>query len=199
MSGKVRAALIKLILDIIPASVTGTIKSVDESDYTCVVLPSDGGPAYESVRLKASIDNVDGGMVSIPDVNSEVVISPLFNDDHAFFVSRFSKVKKWHLKTVSGKFIEIVDTGGGLIKLNGDSFGGLTKAGATATKIAALEADLNKHKAVVAAIIAAAAAPATPVTTGMLAGFFTGATYTPTPLFTPTTQANLENTNVKHG
>jgi hypothetical protein len=133
---KARQVLIKLILGTIPATITGTVKSVDESDFTCVVTPSRGGPDFEDVRLKVAIDENDAGIVCIPDLNSEVVISCLFNNEHAYYVTRFSKIKKWHLKTVSGRSFEI--TGEGKIKINGDQYGGIPKS----DKISAFMADM---------------------------------------------------------
>ncbi|WP_317899419.1 hypothetical protein [Aurantibacillus circumpalustris] len=120
---KFRKAVIRLILKTIPATITGKVKSVDETDFTCVVTPSRGGPDFESVRLNVAVSDDDSGIVCIPDVDSEVTISCLFNNEHAYQVTRFSKIKKWHLKAVSGRTFEFTDDG--KIKINGDQYGGL--------------------------------------------------------------------------
>lgn len=192
---KARKALIRLILKTIPASITGTVKSVDESDHTCVISPSSGGSDYEGVRLNAVVNDSSLGLVCIPQLNSEVVISPLFNNEHAYFVSRFSTVDKWHLNTVSNGVIDL-DANGNII-LNATTFGGVPKAGAVATKLNVLEAQENAIKVIVSAILAAGtSAPTVPVTNATLAALFLGFNVSP---ITPTVQANLENVKVKHG
>jgi hypothetical protein len=187
--GKLRAALIKLIYDTIPPGITGKVKSVDESDFTCVVTPSNGGPDYEGVRLKSSIDSTNEGMVTIPDVNSEVIICPLMNNDHNYYVSRFSKVKKWYLKTTSGKFIEILDTGA--IKINGSTFGGIPKA-------ANVSLHHNNNTAKINAFIAAFIAWAPVPNDGGAALKLALASAIATTVST-TSASDYENTNVQHG
>lgn len=188
--------MIKLIQETIPGSIVGTVVSVTQApEYTCDVAPVDGGATFHDVRLKVSIDGFDDGQVSIPANNSLVIISPLNQNRDVYYVSRFSKVIKWHLKVDGNGQIEV--DGQGNIKLNGELFGGIGKTGVIAARIAALEARENVLTAIVAAIASAAtAAPGTPVTNLALSGFFA-------PLggssFVPTTQADISNNTVKHG
>lgn len=184
---KVRQALIALIYQTIPPAISGKVKSVDESNFTCVVSPSNGGPAYEDVRLNAAISNDDSGMISIPDVNSEVLIAPIQNNSHAYYVTRFSKVKKWSLKTVSGKFIEIVDTGGGKINVNGDQYGGIPRKSALETLADDIQTAISNAFTAVGAGVSsngpAGAASWNTEITPKIAAF----------------KNNLQNPNVKHG
>lgn len=186
---KFRRVLINLIHKTIPAAISGTIKSVDEDNFTCVVKPFDGGADYQEVRLKVSVDEFDHGVVCIPDVGSEVLISPLFNSDRAYYVSRFSKVKKWHLKTVSGSSIVFDDQGN--VVINGGALGGVTKIDVLVSKINAIEADLNTLKAAFSAWVIV------PADGGAALKTIAAAWYAQT--ITPSTKAQLENTKVKHG
>lgn len=194
-TNKIRKALINLIREVIQGNKIGIVKSVDETKHTCIVEPIGGGVPYYDVRLNTNATSAIDGLVCIPDIDSEVIISPLNNDAHAWFVSKFEKVKKWHLNTVSNGIIELDATGN--IKLNNTTFGGVPKAGTIATKLNVLEAQENALKTIVTAILAAGtSAPTTPVTNGTLAALFTSFNVA---AITPTTQANLENTKVKHG
>jgi hypothetical protein len=123
MGDKFRKALINLIKQYVAGAIPGTIKDVNTDDYTCSVEPSNGTSIYYGVRLKTTINDDDSGIVCIPDIGSQVLISPLFNNENVFYVSRFSKVKKWHLKTVSNSSIEFDSSGN--VNINVDSKGKL--------------------------------------------------------------------------
>lgn len=174
---------------IIPPNITGTVVSVDLSDYTCVVKPTDGSSNFEGVRLKATVDGSTDGLVCEPEVNSIVIISPLFNNEHAFFVSRFSSVKKWHLKVVGGGQIEIDNTG--KIKINGDAFGGIPKAGSVAAKLNILETQLTNLKAAITAWVVASGDGGAALKVSLATWLGQAVAQT--------TQANIESPNVKHG
>jgi hypothetical protein len=170
MSGKFRKVLMNLIKETIPPTITGKVKSVDLQNYTCVVSPSDGGPDYEEVRLKATVDNSVDGIVCEPAVGSEVTMASLFNNEHAYYICRFSKVKKWHLKTVSGTKLELDDKG--FIKFNDGKLGGLPL-------INPLKAELTRLEAKMMAGFAAAGA-AMAVYSGILDGGASAATFSST-------------------
>ena len=196
-SGAARRALIKLIYDTIPPSITGTIVSVDESKMLCEVKPDDGGPNYHDVRLTSATDETSYGMITIPAQNSKIAISPLMNNDHAYFVCKFGKIKKWVLKTDSNVFIDIVPDGGGKVLINGDAFGGVPKVDVVVNKFNTLESFANVLYGISSAIaLAGSSSPAIPVTNATLAAFF--AALVPQ-VITPSTALELENPKVKHG
>lgn len=186
---KFRRVLINLIHKTIPAAIPGKVKSVNEEDFTCVVTPFDDGANYEEVRLKANVDGFDDGMVSIPEVGSSVLISPLFNSDRAYYVSRFSKVKKWHLKTVSGSSLAFDDQGN--VSINGGTLGGIAKIDTLVSKLNAIETDLNTLKTAFATWVIV------PADGGAALKAITAAWYAQT--LSPSTKVQLENTKVKHG
>jgi hypothetical protein len=184
---KIRRALIKLILGTIPQNITGTVVSVDETDHSCVVRPSNGGPDYEGVRLHVSIGNAPAGLIPIPNVNSEVVIAPLYHNSSVYCIVKHGAVKKWRLITVSNGMIDLDENGN--IILNANTFGGVPKSGVIATKLNVLETQENDIKTRVSAILAAGvSSPTTPVTNATLAAFFTGFNVT---AIVNTTQANF--------
>lgn len=179
---KVRKALIKLIRDTVPHSITGTVKSVDFSDYTCVVSPSNGQADYESVRIKPIVDAENVGVILKPAVGSSVVISPLQHNEHAYYVSKFSKVTEVFVKT---------EAGGTGILLNGNQFGGVVKAEVNKQKLNVVETQINQLKTFITTW-----APAPGDGGAALKALLTAWASTSINL---TTTTELENTNVKHG
>lgn len=188
MSDKIRKQLIKLIGETVPDSIIGTVKSVDSNQYTCVVDPIDESPEYYDVRLKATIDNTDAGLVSIPDVDSFVVISPLNGDLNTYYVTKFTIVTKWHIKVKGGAAIELDDQGN--IKCNGGTLGGLPI-------IAQLKAELIRLQTAITTVKAAAGV-AIGVFSTALDGGVSGSTYNTSVNAIPGQNLNgLENTKVK--
>lgn len=187
---KIRRAIINLILETIHGNKVCKVKSVDETTHTCVVEPIGGGVPYYDVRINASATNEVNGLVCIPDIDSEVIISPLNNDAHAWAITKFSKVKKWRLNTVSNGVIEL-DINGNII-LNGGSLGGVPKVNPLLSKINALETSMNQLKTILGVTWIV-----TPNDGGaalkVAASTWAGAS------ITPTTLSDLENTKVKHG
>jgi hypothetical protein len=119
-----REILQRLCKTWIPGSVVGQITAVDGTD-TCTVEPVDGGATLYKVRLRATIDGNDEGVVSIPAVDSFVIVSPINHNDNQLFVSRFSKVESWHVKTENSTSLQVNDDG--TVFLNGNNFGSLIK------------------------------------------------------------------------
>ena len=63
-------------------SVIGTIKSVDKSKRTCVVIPVDGSPEIFGVRYTAT-ESDSGGFIANP-ANGAFVVVTFFDDNNAF-------------------------------------------------------------------------------------------------------------------
>jgi len=123
---KIRKELIRLIKGKATIQVYfATVIAVDESKYTCDVEPNDGGAIDYTVRLKPTIDSDNEGIVTIPEIGSIVLVSTIGNDANFKYVAVFGKVKRYLIKTKANGIIEITE--GGILKLNGDKFGGLTK------------------------------------------------------------------------
>lgn len=70
-----------------------TVVSVDLENYTATVLP-EGEAELDEVRLKAGIDGVVDGIVEVPEVNSDVLISLIGNDPDNAYIAKCSKVQK---------------------------------------------------------------------------------------------------------
>jgi hypothetical protein len=189
MSEAVRRAFKRLIHRTIPAGTfAGVIVAVDENAKTCDVEPSDGSPIYFDVRLKAMITEAvnDEGLTIIPTVGSDVLVSVISKQENNCYISVFSRIDKYLIK-VNGRSIEI--TLDGVLKLNGDSYEGIIKAGE-------LKTQLDKNTAVLSAIQAAfkAWAPVAndggAVLKGLSASFIN---------LSRADLTNIENPNVKHG
>jgi hypothetical protein len=141
MSDQARKAFIALIKETIPGAKVGTIKSVSEQEYTCVVSPVDGGPDYEDVRLRVVIDATDPGIVCIPADDSWVLIAPLFNNPDVYYVNHATHITKWALKVDGGGTFEIDNQGN--VVVNGGQLGGLLKLAATVDHLNKIEQKVN--------------------------------------------------------
>jgi len=187
MSG-IRGALMQQLLQWIPASVVGKVTAV-QAPATCTVEPIDGGAVFYKVRLRGTADGDDSGVYAEPKVDSYVIISPLNHDDTQMWVSRFTEVEKWHVRTNSGSKVEVLANGE--VHLNGDSKGALVVVSDLVTKLNTLENDLNTIKAVFSAW--------TPVPNDGGAALKGAASTWAGQTLTNTTAANIQNTKVKHG
>lgn len=204
---EVRDILMKLCKNWIPGSVVGKVTAVDGTD-TCTVEPVDGGATLYKVRLRSTIDGGDEGEVSIPSFDSYVIVSPLDHNENKLFVSRFSKVESWHVKTENSTSIELKDDGetvvkgdgstitlksDGTVELNGSNFAGLVK-------LQELETNLNQLKTYVETMSAAigpafSAVGASPAASGALGQ----ASYAAATAALSISFQNMENDKVKHG
>jgi hypothetical protein len=136
MSERVRKVLRQFLRDNIPVqSIVATVKEVDETNFTCAVQPIDGGAMIYGVRLKPAIDESDNGLIAIPAVDSDVIIAIANNNSSSSYIS--GKVKTYLIKTEAD----------GIIKLQGDSLGGLVKAEALIERLNNVENDTNALKA----------------------------------------------------
>lgn len=187
---RIRRALINLILGTIPGTIIGKVSNVDMSDYTCTVSPIDGGPDYQNVRLKGAIDSDDAGMVIIPEDNSTVVITPIQNNKHNYYITRYTKVKKYIIKMVGGGKFEMNENGE--IKLNDASLGGIPKASVLATEINSIKQDLSTLKNLIGVVWI-------PVPNDGGAALKTAAATWAAAALTSTSQSAIENAKCKHG
>lgn len=153
MSNEVREILQRNVRNWIPGSTVGQVTAVDGTD-TCTVEPVDGGATLYKVRLRSTIDGNDEGVVSIPSVDSYVIVSPIDHNENKLFVSRFSNVESWHVKTENSTSIELKDDGtteikgdgstitlnnDGTVNLNGSNFGSLIKINEIVDRLNAIE------------------------------------------------------------
>jgi len=166
----------------------GTVVEVDEKNYTCDVDPGDGSPIYHDVRLKAAIDSEEIGLIIIPEVKSDVLVGSIDNDNTYKYITKFGKIKRYLIKTKGGGTFEI--DAKGIVKLNGETFGGLVKVEALTKRINTLEGNYNDLLDALRSISIALA----PTGTYPLAPSF--ATMTS---IVKTKKSDLENENVKHG
>lgn len=72
----------------IPMSVLGTVKSIDESEMSCIVTPIDEGPDFMDVLLMA--ENSTTGLYLKPTIGSLVMITP--QNAETYYVSLFSSI-----------------------------------------------------------------------------------------------------------
>lgn len=128
-----------------------TVVSVDLVEYTAIVLPE--GEAELEVRLKAGIDGVVDGIVEVPEVDSDVLISLIGNDPDNAYIAKCSKVEK--IIMFGGELGGLIKIEAMLAQLN-NRFN-LLKAAAIAgyTAQAAIDgsAGLNAYNAAITALI----------------------------------------------
>jgi len=186
-------------LYMVPASVL----SVDVASRTCTVQTIGGEQSIniEGVQLMASVDD---GFLLIPALNSDVIVS--YSTYYKPFICQFSKLDK--VVIVVGEnnvaieidndkiLAELNDTKfllqDGLTQFNDGSFGGLVKVIQLTQKLNNLEnlvndfiSKYNSHTHILT------------LTTGT--GTAAPTTTTEPATLTPTQQADIENTKVKHG
>lgn len=161
-----------------------SVVSVNESARTCVVTTtsSQASVTIENVQLMASVDD---GFLLIPTIDSTVIVS--YSTHNAPFITLFSSIDKV-LIIVGNTQMKITD---GLVQFNDGSLGGLVKITQLTNKLNNLEnlvndlaAKYNSHTHVLA--LSAGTGTAAPTTT------------TETTVLTPTAQADIEDTTIKH-
>ncbi len=189
MSSEIEKALRKKIRGLIPTqSFIGKVLTVDEANYTCTVMPIDSEAEIFKVRLKATIDNLKKGVISIPAVDSFVIVGLLGNNENSAFVVWCSNIKKYYIVGDGGNTLEFKDDG--TILINGDTCGGLVKVSDLVTRLNSIENTINAHLLKYN----------THLHPG---GTISGSTGVPnvidTDTVTVTVNSNIENTKVKHG
>lgn len=86
-------------------SFAATVKSVNESERTCVLSPADGGPDYLDVRL-SPIEGLNQGFLPIPAVGSHVLAGRLSNPNDTFILV-YGEVTTYKLTCSDGGKIEL--------------------------------------------------------------------------------------------
>jgi len=121
---KKEAELIKKMRELFGTSVQtfpAMVLSVDEAAKTIDVLDQEDNEVF-NVRLKASIDDEQNGVVEIPVVASWVLVGIIGNDENSLFVLMCNDVEK--LVGFIGDTTCSIDTDG--IVIDGGANGGLT-------------------------------------------------------------------------
>lgn len=167
-------------------TIAAKVDAVDEQAYTIDVTPIDEGAEVFDVRLRASLDNKDNGMIQVPKVGSVVLISAINNNWNSAFLSLATELEKLFVKLGDS----ILEVNSKEIIINGGSLGGLIK-------VEELKDQLNKTNQVVQAMMQTFSSwvvvpqdGGAALKTGMtsaLAGKTIG------------NYANIENKKVKHG
>lgn len=89
--GELHKALEDLIHKNIPVTLRACkVDEVDKNDDTIDVTPVDGGPAFNSVKLKAVKNSDNTKMVTYPAVGSNVIIGLIRNNSNNTFVVQYS-------------------------------------------------------------------------------------------------------------
>jgi hypothetical protein len=144
-----------------------TVKTVDNAAKTCYCEPV--GDFADIQNVKLSPNKAIDGIIVFPKVNSKVYVS--FTPDGSAYVSMFSEYDSYHI--------------------GGQSYGGIPKAGDTATRFNNIENEVQALKNVFAAWTPAANDGGAALKTAA-SFWFAGAVST-------TTQAMIESTKTKHG
>jgi hypothetical protein len=196
-------------------TMTGSVVEINLSEFTCDVQPSDGGAVIYDVRLQATIDENENGMIVLPKLNSSVIIAKIGNDDNQWFVVHYTEIDKIIVKSSKFSFeANFTDSGTGVniniedkmkinfdkdnltinasgtITFNGGGNGGLVVANSVSSQLNTVITRVNALQNLVNTFIglynAHVPTPATPMTPIVL-----------TPLVS-TVQGNFENNKVKH-
>ncbi len=163
-------------------SLYGTVKSVNESDRTCVVTPIGDEPDQPEVRLQGDIGSKKG-VVLIPKVGS--VVGVTFVNSVAGFISLYTDIDKVIIEATKEVSIDTVKT-----VFNGGLNGGLINISSLVTKMNILENDLNLIKGIFAGWVP------TPGDGGLV--LKTASTPWSSAAIVPTLQPLIEDTKVKH-
>lgn len=187
MSEKVHKALRRLIdKRQVAQLITGTVVKV--SGHACDVDPDDGGPTLFDVRLKVALNSVQTGFYAIPKNGSRVVLGVIDGDGNKMVVLGVETPEKLIAIADGDASVELLP--GGIVKVNGDSYGGLVK-------VQELRSELQKVTTFLTTIRQAiAAAPVAPNDGG--ASFKASVSTALSSLQLPTYQ-QIESTKVKHG
>lgn len=157
-------------------SLQGTVKSVNLSERTCVVIPTDGSPDVLDVNLEAdSGTSTSKGFFVVPEVGSVVVITFMNKED--------SHITAWtEISQVVAKSTEWI--------FNNGANGGMVKVIENTEKLNNIENKVNSIISFINSHVHTSAAPGSPTTIPV-------PTYTGGNL-TPTQRSDIENEDVKH-
>lgn len=132
-------AAIRAILrqEVKPNILRGKVKSFDATTNTCVVDLLDG-PDLLDVKIKAVANEVASGLVIEPKVNSTVLLAAINGRIEDAVILKYDEIENIQLNAST------------LIKINGESLGGLVKSQVVAETDNALKKELNTLKQKVA-------------------------------------------------
>jgi len=92
-------------------SVMGTVDSVDSSNRTCIVSPSDGSPTLNDVSLEADYDESESkGFYIVPAVGSNVIVT--FKSKDYGYLSAWTEID--NIVAKQGKWVFNDGSNGGL-------------------------------------------------------------------------------------
>lgn len=139
-----RKSIIKLIKESAPfIALTGKVEAVNESNYTCDVLPDNGTGVYYNVRLKAKVDGEAFGFIEIPEINSPVIFLSINNENTTRYIVHCDKVSEYRLMNSSGSKMLLKNDG--TIEINGSNLGGLPTLSGIIQRLNAIENKFNVH------------------------------------------------------
>ena len=155
----------------------GTVKSVDLSERTCIVTPTDGGPDILDVYLEAdSGDSTNKGFFVVPAVGSLVIAT--FTSKEEAFLSAYTEISQVVAK--QGEWV-----------FNGGDNGGLVKVKELTDRINELESLFDQLKTDLSTWIPVATDGGAALKTILTSGYLTKTI--------PNSNINdFENTDVKH-
>lgn len=132
-------AAIRAILkqEVKPTILRGKVKSYDANTNTCVVDLLDG-PDLLDVKIKAVANELANGLVIEPKVNSTVLLAAINGRIEDAIILKYDEVENIQLNAST------------LIKINGESLGGLVKSQVVAATDNTIKGDLNSLKQKVA-------------------------------------------------
>lgn len=170
---------------LVTSTMTGKVVDFDESTYTATVKMNANDLEIDKVRVRSIEGNVSGttlGLFIQPKINSIVQVSVINNDIRQLFISAYSEIEFYKIKTND------------VVELQGNDFGGLIKIDNLKTQ----------YDANIAAIKTAVIAGFTAVDTALnaivpLSGVSVAAFNASAGTITNLNKNSLENTNVKHG
>jgi len=137
-------------------TIIGKVISVDPDAGTCDVSPVNGSADLLGVLLRAVVNSETTGLVILPKVDSDVLVSIIHNNDAQSFISQFSEfeeilieqkvdgetVFKWQLNSDGELSVDSEK-----ITFNGGDNGGIVNIGALTTEVAKNSAFLAALKA----------------------------------------------------
>ena len=159
--------------------------SVEETTCSVRIITTD--EVINNVRLRATIDGGEDGVLIRPALKSFVFVARANGHKHICYVSQFTEIESLYVKNSSGRTFSIDD----ILALNGNNLGGLIKIQNMVSKMNNLEKAFNNH------ILKYNLHVHGGVVTG------TGSSLVPAALDTQqlieTQKSEIENTKVKHG
>ena len=120
------------------------VTAVDTATWTATVLPVDSDAELHDVRLRASGDGAELGVLVVPKVGTTALLQLIGNDPNLAYLTQVDQAERVLVRGTGGGWLEV--TGAGL-KLNGDQFGELVK-------LPDLVHELNKNNQLLAALLA---------------------------------------------